>query len=177
MRSVLLNVTTSLDGFIAALDGGIDWILPPPTDIPEDYLALIDTVDAFVMGRVTYEVSLTLPGGMDLFVGKRVYVITSCTDLEPRDGVDFVHRDPVAFVASLKRQPGGTIWLFGGGQLATALSGAGLVDDYLIAIQPVLLGEGIALWQGGHKPQSLESVYTRQWSGGMVELRYRRAGA
>ncbi len=173
MRQVLLNLTTSLDGFIADPEGGIDWILPPPAEVPQDYLELMDTIDAFVMGRATYELSLGLPGGMDLFAGKDVYVFSSQEDIGPHEGITFVHEDPVAFVARLKQQPGDTIWLFGGGQLATALSSAGLVDDYLIAIQPILLGDGIRLWQEGHRPQRLEAVYAREWLDGIVELRYR----
>lgn len=173
MRRVLLNLTTSLDGFIADVDGGIDWILPPPSDVPKDYLDLMSTVDTFVMGRATYELSLSLPGGMDLFDGKCVYVFTSRIDLEPHEGIDFIHEDPTPFVSRIKVEHGGTIWLFGGGQLATALSSAGLVDDYLIAIQPILLGEGIALWRGGHPPQRLERVCANEWPDGLVELRYR----
>ena len=174
MRRVLLNLTTSLDGYIATTDGGIDWILPPPADIPADYLELMDTVDALVMGRSTYETSLALPGGTEVFEGKEVYVVTSRTDRPDGPGVVFVHDEPVAFVAALKDRPGGTIWLFGGGRLASALSAAGLVDDYLIAVQPVLLGEGIPLWRGGGPERRLALVHARPWADGLVELRYRR---
>jgi dihydrofolate reductase len=176
VRPLLLNLTTSLDGYIADRDEGIDWIEPPPDDLagwPADYLALMDSVDALVMGRLTYELSLRIPGGTDVFAGKRVYVITSHSDLPPRGAVEFVDGDPVAFVRELKQRRGGIIWLYGGGQLATALSAAGLIDDYLIVIQPVLLGDGIALWRGGFARQRLEFVHCREWPGGLVELRYR----
>jgi dihydrofolate reductase len=175
VRELLLNLTTSLDGFIADSDEGIDWIQAPPEQVPADYLELMDTIDTFVMGRATYELSLGIPGGMDIFEGKSVYVITSRTDLEPREGVEFIHEDPAAFVYRLKREPDGTIWLFGGGQLATALAAAGLIDEYLIVVQPVLLGDGIRLWQDGLGMRELELAYTREWPGGLVELRYRPA--
>jgi dihydrofolate reductase len=174
MRQLLLNLTTSLDGFIADTDEGIDWIQPPPDEIPAEYLQLMESVDALVMGRATYELSLRIPGGTNVFEGKKVYVITSRTDLEPREGVEFVGEDPVAFVDDLRQAPGGTIWLFGGGRLATALSSAELIDEYLIVVQPVLLGSGVRLWQDGLAPRELELLYTREWSGGLVELRYRR---
>lgn len=173
MRSLLLNLTTSLDGFIAAPDEGIDWIQPPPPEIPADYLKLMESVDAFVMGRATYELSLRIPGGLDVFEEKRVYVFTSRTDLDSREGVEFIHADAAPFVEQLKQGPGGTIWLFGGGQLATALASAGLIDDFLVVVQPILLGDGIRLWRGGAAPQELELVYAREWAGGLVELRYR----
>lgn len=174
MRRLLLNLTTSLDGFIADKDEGIDWILPPPAEVPADYLALMETVDALVMGRATYELSLRISGGTEVFDGKRVYVVTSRLDFAPREGVEFVHGDPVPFVEGLKQQSGSTIWLFGGGQLATALSSAGLIDDYLIVIQPVLLGDGVRLWREGMAPQELELAHAREWPGGLVELMYRQ---
>jgi dihydrofolate reductase len=177
MRQLLLNLTTSLDGFIADSTGGIDWIQPFPEDasgIPEDYLDLMRTVDALVMGRATYELSLTLPGGMEVFEGKRAVVFTSRTDLAPYRDVEFVHEDAAPVVERMKHEPGGTIWLFGGGQLATALASACLIDDYLIVVQPVLLGQGIRLWRDGLHPASLSLAYAREWPGGLVELRYRR---
>lgn len=174
MRRLLLNLTTSLDGFIADSEEGIDWIQPMPAQPPAGYLQLMESVDALVMGRATYELSLRLPGGTDVFADKDVYVVTSRHDLEPLEGVEFVvGRDPAAFVRELKRRPGGTIWLFGGGRLATALSAAGLIDDYLIVLQPVLLGDGIRLWQEGLTLQGLDLMYCREWPGGLVELRYR----
>ena len=177
MRPLLLELTTSLDGFIADSAEGIDWIQAPPGDVPAeypaDYLELMNSVDALVMGRATYELSLRLPGGTEAFTGKSVYVVTSRTDFEPREGVELVHRDPVSFVQELKQRPGGTIWLFGGGRLATTLCAAGLIDDYLLVLQPVLLGAGIRLWQEGLPQRELELAYSRQWSGGLVELRYR----
>ena len=176
MRHLLLNLTTSLDGFIADGTGGIDWIQPPPDDtggIPADYFELMNSADALVMGRSTYELSLSLAGGMDVFEGRRAIVFTSRTGLAPYKGVEFVREDAVSFVERMKDEPGGTIWLFGGGQLATALATAGLIDDFLILVQPILLGEGIRLWQDGLRTVSLQLAFTREWPGGLVELRYR----
>lgn len=175
MRQLLLNLTTSLDGFIADADGGIDWIQPFPAvgDVPPGYLELIASVDTLVMGRATYELSVAFEGGTEVFEGRHVVVFTSGADLVPREGVEFVHTDAIAFVERLKSGRGGVIWLFGGGQLATALAAAGLIDDYLIVVQPVLLGSGIRLWQSGLPKIPLELASTREWPGGLVELRYR----
>ncbi|TLM89306.1 MAG: hypothetical protein FDZ75_06530 [Actinobacteria bacterium] len=106
-----------------------------------------------------------------------MYVFTSQNDLEPYPGVTHVHEDAQRFTARLKQEAGGAIWLFGGGRLATALSDAGLVDEYLIAVQPVLLGEGIPLWVAPHARTDLELVRARTWEHGIVELRYRRRDA
>lgn len=173
-RPLVLVVTTSLDGFIAETDGGVDWLAPPPPDTPADYDELIASIDTLVMGSATYLVSLELDGGTEVFAEKRTIVFTSRHDLPPHGGVEFVHEPAEQFVARLKQEPGGAIWLFGGGKLATALSDAGLVDEYLVAVQPILLGEGIPLWRAPHARTQLELVAARAWSSGIAELRYRK---
>jgi dihydrofolate reductase len=175
VRPLLLNLTTSLDGFIADSTGGIDWIQPPPDDpggLPADYVELMEAVDTLVMGRATYELSLALSGGMDVFESKCAVVFTSRPDLPPHRGVEFSSEDPVALVRRMKGEPGGTIWLYGGGMLATTLATAGLIDDYLIVVQPLLLGDGIRLWRDGLRRVPLELRHVREWIGGLVELRY-----
>lgn len=174
MRSVALILTTSLDGFIAENDGGIDWLVEPPDEAPADYLDLLDSIDCLVMGSATYLVSLQLEGGTQVFEGNDVYVFTSRTDLPVNEGVTFVSGSAEEFVADLRSREGGTIWLFGGGRLATSLSDAGLVDEYLIVVQPILLGDGIPLWVSPHARIKLELVNARAWAGGIAELRYRR---
>jgi len=174
MRSVALILTTSLDGFIAEPDGGVDWLVSPPDDVPADYLDLLESIDCLVMGSATYRVSLALQGGTDVFEGRDVFVFTARDDLPAHPGVTFVHNPAEQFVAELKERSGGTIWLFGGGRLATALSDAGLVDDYLIVVQPVLLGDGIPLWLTPHGRIELRLVTARAWAGGIAELRFKR---
>lgn len=71
---MLLNLTTSLDGFIADRSGGIDWLPALQNEVPADYVELMATVDTLIMGRATYETSLALEGGVEIFEGKRVYV-------------------------------------------------------------------------------------------------------
>lgn len=173
-RDLILLLTASLDGFIADPHGGVDWLGAPPDDVPADYLALVESIDCLVMGSATYLVSLELEGGTEIFSGREVYVFTSRSDLPAYPGVTFVPDDAAAFTSALKGHEGGGIWLFGGGRLATALSDAGLVDDYLIVVQPVLLGDGIPLWVAPHSRTDLSLSYVREWDGGLVELRYRR---
>jgi dihydrofolate reductase len=57
-----------------------------------------------------------------------------------------VAEDPVAFVRSLKEGPGKDIWLVGGGEIVTLLHDAGLIDAYILALIPVILGDGIELF-------------------------------
>jgi len=172
MRRLAVILTTSLDGFIADPQGGVDWLGEPPEAAPEDYRALMDSVDCLVMGSATYQVSLKLEGGVDVFAGKEVYVFTARGDLPEHPGVAFVDADAVEFTSRLKESEGGTVWLFGGGRLATALSDAELVDDYYIAVQPILLGDGIPLWVVPHARTDLELTSVSAWPGGIAALRY-----
>ena len=174
MRPVLLLLTASLDGFIADVDDGVDWLGEPPDKLPEDYLDLLDTIDCLVMGSGTYRVSLELAGGTDLFEGKDVYVFTSRKNLPPWPGVTFVHEPAENSIRRLSEGEGGTIWVFGGGKLGTALSDAGLVDEYFIVVQPILLGDGVPLWVLPHGRTELELISAKAWAGGGAELRYRR---
>ena len=80
----------------------------------------------------------------------------------------------MTFTQRLKNTEGGWIWMFGGGEIASLLSDAGLIDEYLVAIQPIVLGNGIPLWRCHGGPTRLEPVSARTWSDGIVELRYRR---
>lgn len=173
-RSLVLVLTASLDGFIADPGGGVDWLAPPPSEVPDDYTALMDSIDALVMGSATYLVSLQLAGGTEVFADKDVYVFTSQGDLPAHPGVTFVQEPAEQFTAELKAGDGGAIWVFGGGKLATSMADAGLIDEYLVAVQPVLLGDGIPLWNAPHTRVDLELVNARPWPGGIAELRYRR---
>jgi len=174
MRTLMLLVTTSLDGYLADVDDGVAWLASPTEGVPEDYVSRVDAIDCLIMGRITYEVSLALPGGTDIFEGKDVYVFTSRDDLTPWPGVTFVHEDAESFTRDLLSGVGGTVWLFGGGRLATSLSNAGLIDEYSIVVQPILLGDGIPLWVGPHARVPLETLPIGEWPEGLRELRYRR---
>ncbi len=174
MRPLVCILTASLDGFIADVDDGVDWLAEMPSAPPADYLELLETIDCLVMGSSTYLVSLELEGGTEVFAEKDVYVFTSRDDLPRFPGVTFVHEPAIDFVTRLKATAGGSIWLFGGGKLVTALSDAQLVDEYLIAVQPILLGDGVPLWVTPHARTELSLVHARAWDGGIVELRYTR---
>jgi len=172
-RSLILIVTASLDGFIADPHGGVDWLANPTEGLPPDYLSLVESIDTLVMGSATYLVSLELAGGTALFDDHEVFVFTSRSDLPPYPGVTVVAEPATGFTARLKERDGGPIWLFGGGRLAVSLSDAGLIDEYLIAVQPIVLGDGIPLWPTPHERANLELVCARPWPDGIAELRYR----
>ena len=138
MRQLRYSVAASLDGYIAGPNGEFDWIVIDP-DI--DFAAMYASFSGLVMGRRSYEVSLTT-GTSETPMPTYVYSRT----LPPgtRDGVTF-SRDAVPHVRELKQADGKPLWLWGGGELFRELAGAGLVDGVDVAVIPVLLGGGIPM--------------------------------
>jgi dihydrofolate reductase len=115
-----------------------------------DFAAMYRDYDTAVMGRKTYDVMAAM-GGEQAVSMPGIDVVVFSTSLEPmaRKAFRIVPDDPVKVVKALKKKPGKDIWLFGGGALFRTLLDAGLVDTVEIAVNPVLLGEGIPLLPPG----------------------------
>ena len=141
MRRIRYSVAASLDGYIAGPNGEADWIIMDP-DI--DFGSINDEFDTFLLGRRTFD---GIPKGGDQTPGIRTLVFSN--SLEQRDfpNVTMVREETAREVLTeLKQQKGKDIWLFGGGQLFRSLLRLGVVDAVSVAIMPVLLGGGIALF-------------------------------
>ncbi len=171
MRDVVLYITASLDGFIADAHGGVEW-LEGADDEDYGYAQLMDSVDTVLQGSHTYLDTLTLVDH-DPYEGKDNIVFTSRDDLPTRGSERFVSDDPVKFVRDLKRATGGRIWLVGGGELASTLMSAGLIDEVDLFVQPVILGDGIPLWRPPLDMRHLQLVEAKAWPGHLAEIRYR----
>lgn len=167
-RKLVLYIASSLDGFIARRDGGVDWL---PTGGKEDYgyASFLSTVDTVIMGRRTYGQMLTF--GPFPYVGKECFVFSR--HREGSDGnVEFVGRDIGSFMAELRSRPGKDLWLVGGADLARAFFREGEVEEVVLTIVPHLLGDGIALFEAGGPEIGLELKETRAYPQGLVQLRY-----
>lgn len=88
--------------------------------------------------------------------------------MEP--GVRLFADDPVDEVRRLKKEPGADIWLCGGGALAAAL--AEEIDRLVLKVNPLVLGDGVPLFAGGHAPRRLELVDSLRFSSGVVVDEY-----
>ena len=139
MRRVRYQVACSLDGYIAAPDGGYDWIVIDP-DI--DFAAMFAEYDTLLMGRVTYE--LMKKNGED-YPGMQIVVFSRTLKPEDHPGVTIVSDRIREKMDELRAMPGKDIWLFGGGQLFRSLLELGCVDTIEPAIIPIVLGKGIPM--------------------------------
>jgi dihydrofolate reductase len=166
-------IATSLDGFIARTDGDIDW-LGEPEEGGDDhgYDAFIDTVDALVMGRNTYEKVLSF--GVPWPYKKPVVVLTD-RPLEIAEelasSVEAMSGAPADIVARLSDRGAQHLYIDGGITIQAFLD-AGLIQRLIITKIPVLLGEGIPLFGPLHHDIKLRHIATRTLDGQMVQSEY-----
>lgn len=163
-------IATSVDGFIAREDGGLDWL--DRVQLPgEDYgyAAFFASVDTLVIGRATYDTALgfsTWP-----YAGKRVVVMTR-RPAEARHGELFVAGTPLEVREVLEREGCEHAYVDGGAVIRQFLAW-GLVGELTLSIVPVLLGGGIRLFDKDAGEHALALVDTRSWPTGLVQVRYR----
>lgn len=167
-------IATSLDGYIARPDGGIDWLDTVQVE-GEDYgfQAFFESVDILVMGRKTYDVALSFPEW--LYAGKRCLVLTHRPPAS-QHGEEFYAGDPEALLERLGQEGVQRVYVDGGNVIQQFLA-AGLIDDLTLSLIPILLGSGIRLFseKGTETPLVLDS--SRSWSSGLVQLQYRIASS
>jgi dihydrofolate reductase len=170
---VSLYVATSLDGKLAGPNDELDWLPEPSAEEDYGYAEYLGTVRALVMGSRTYEVARRLgpwPYTKPAFVFSRREIQVS----EP--GVTVVHEDPVAFVRRLAGEVDGRVWVVGGGRLAAPLLSAGVIEEVVLTLIPVVLGPGIGLFDDVRRRLVFELEVTRSWPSGVVQATYRVAG-
>lgn len=174
MRKIILYIASSLDGKIADIHGGVDWLhqIPNPEKSDYGYSDFFKSVDTTVMGNKTYQQVL----GFDVafpYTGLDNYVITRDRSLTKDDHVQFISENIVEFIIELKQTPGKDIWCIGGGQLVTLLLDHKLLDEIQIFIMPVILGEGIPLTDKLSDFSALMLNNTIAHSSGVIELHYK----
>lgn len=171
MKQVVLYIATSLDGKIARKDHSLDW-LPMPEEGGEDYgyKDMLDSVDTLIMGYSTYEVSSGF--GEWPYKGLTTYVFSRSANKAVIPDVQLVTEDPVTFTQNLLRTEGKNIWLVGGGDIIRQLHDAGLIDKYMIATIPVIIGEGIPLFSAIQQEQKLTLEHYKAYDDGLVMAHY-----
>jgi dihydrofolate reductase len=162
-------LAASLDGFVARPGGGLDWLRA--VEAPgEDYgfAEFLAAVDTLVVGRGTYDVVLGFPEWP--YAGKRVVVLTHRPP-DRRHGETFASGAPEAIVASLAATGARRVYVDGGATVSAFLR-AGLLDDLTVSVVPVVLGDGIRLFQPPLPERRVALREARAFPSGLVRLRY-----
>jgi dihydrofolate reductase len=168
MRKVILMVAVSLDGFIEGPNGEFDWCY---TDQDYGMKDFFKRVDAVFLGRKSYELAQGMEGGTDWMPKMKEYVFSN-TLKEAKDGVSIVSGNIGLAVEQIKKEPGKDIWMFGGASLTESLMNEGLIDEFILAVHPILLGSGKPLFHGIKDRIHLELINSKQYNTGLVSLHY-----
>ncbi len=174
-RKLSLYISMSLDGFIATKDDGLDWLSIVQKE-GEDYgyAEFTKEVDTYIVGRATYDVVMKLTGGVFPQAEKfKCYVITR-QEREDENGITFYNGDIEVLIKKLKSEGSKKIYCDGGGQIVKLLMEKDLIDEYIVSIIPIILGDGKRLFLGGVDQIKLKSMGVKEFESGLVQLRYER---
>ena len=154
---IILNLAVSLDGYIADLDGGYDWIVGDGnstlnTENKWSHDKFLENIDVVVMGKKCFDQDMHKE-----YQDKEVYIATS-KKLEDFENYHFINGDIVKEIEKLKNK-GKNIYLFGGGILIDSFVKADVIDEYVIGIIPTILGKGIKLFYDNNTKIDLKLEY------------------
>jgi len=171
MRKVILYIATSLDGYIAKPDDDLSFLSRVQQEGQDyGYGEFIDTVDTVILGRKTYDWVMR---NADEFSHSSIdsYIITR-TPRQNIGKIRFYSENLKELVLKLKQEEGKNIFIDGGAEIVKELLKEKLIDQFCISIIPVLLGEGIRLFSGGHPEQNLKLINSKRFETGLIQLYY-----
>lgn len=172
MRKIILYIAQSADGKIARPDGRVDWLdsIPNPEKTDYGYTSFYESVDTTIMGYSTYQKILDFDIPFP-YADKKNFVLTEKKDIDDQPFVTFTRGDK-SYFQDLKSKPGKNIWLVGGSKVNSWFMQRGLIDELYIFIMPVLIGEGIPLFDDFDPLVHLRSISTKFYKNGVVFLHY-----
>lgn len=175
MRKISLFIATSLDGYIAKPDDDLSFLrLIEKEGEDYGYAEFTNTIDTVIVGRRTYDHVLEEIGPSHYDDGQRdVYVITR-TERPQVGRTIFYTGDITELVKRLKSEKGKNIYCDGGAEIINELLKHDLIDEFIISVIPVLLGDGIKLFKDGRPEQRLEFITAKTFETGLIQLYYRR---
>ncbi|MEU0462405.1 dihydrofolate reductase family protein [Amycolatopsis sp. NPDC006131] len=186
MRSVTYSMSVSLDGYIVGPDGRFDWSAPTE-EVFRLAIEEVRGVDVHLMGRRLYETMLfwetaeqeqTLDDAELEFaaIWKAMPKVVFSTTLSAVEGnARLASGSPAEEIERLRAEPGDGDIAIGGATLAAEVAAAGLIDEYLVRVHPVLVGGGTPFFAHRERRVDLELVENRTLSGKVAFLRYRVA--
>ena len=186
MRKIIYWVHTSVDGFVDGPNGEFDWPVMGP-ELSGYSEGLDRRVDTLLFGRPVWEMMVGFwPNAESVTDDPHVAAFAPFWRATPKivfsrsyPGDDWTERviggDLRAEVTALKSEPGADLLLTGGAALAAALTDLGLIDEYHVAVHPVVLGGGRKLFAEPAQRLGLRTVASSLLDGQVVVTQYRPA--
>jgi dihydrofolate reductase len=171
---------TSLDGFIATEDDSLDWLFPLGDVNETSYPSFIAEVGALAMGSTTYEWMLRHADKVTSSVGSSwpytqptwIFSSRSLSLVEGKD-IRIVQGDVRPVHAEMRAAAGSkNVWIVGGGDLAGQFYDAGLLNEIIVQIGSVTLGQGKQIFPRRVTTPPFRLISIRQVGSGFAELRY-----
>lgn len=175
MRKLSIFIATSVDGYIAKPNDDLSFLkLVEKEGEDYGYTQFTETIDTLIIGRKTYDYVVKEIGSSHYDNGDReVYIITRSP--RPKVGrTTFYTGNPGDLVRQLKSEEGKNIYCDGGAEVIHELLTQDLIDEMIISIVPVIVGNGTRLFKDGRPEMSLELVRTETFDTGLTQLHYRR---
>lgn len=175
MRKLSIFIATSLDGYIAKPNDDLSFLkLVEKEGEDYGYAAFTSTIDTLIIGRKTYDYVLKEIGAAHYDNGQRdVYVITR-TERPKAGRTTFYTGNLTELVKRLKTEQGKNIYCDGGAEVINELLNNDLIDELIISIVPILVGDGIKLFKDGRPEQHLKLLHTKTFDTGLIQLHYIR---
>ena len=174
MNKIILYIATSLDGFIADEQGGIDWLneFSFTKEIEQDYNEFYNKISTVVMGGKTYrQVINELSPGKWVYEGKESFVFTR-NKLKDTENVKFISGDIAQKLREIQKNSKGNIWVIGGFEIVNSLIKENIIDEYIITLIPTLIGKGIPLFK--ENTLKLNLVDCKNMGSDIVKLTYKK---
>lgn len=175
MRKLSLFIATSLDGYIAKPNDDLSFLKTVEKE-GEDYgyAAFTANIDTLIIGRKTYDYVLKEIGSSHYDDGQRnVYVITR-TERPSVGRTVFYSGNLTELVQRLKSETGKDIYCDGGAEIINELLKHDLIDELIISVIPVLVGNGTRLFKDNRPEQQLEFISAKSFETGLMQLHYIR---
>ncbi|MGN6646641.1 MAG: dihydrofolate reductase family protein [Cytophaga sp.] len=172
-RNVIVYIAASLDGYIAKPNDDLSFLSVVQQE-GEDYgyADFIKSIDTVILGRKTYDWVMTQVPEFP-HADKTSFIITR-TDRPAIGNTNFYTGNLKDLILKLKKENGKNIFIDGGAEVVNELLKENLVDEFIISVIPVLVGDGTRLFKDGRPEQALELVSSRQFPKGLVQLHYKR---
>lgn len=175
MRKISLFIAMSLDGYIAKPNDDLSFLkLVEKAGEDYGYAEFTSKIDTIIIGRKTYDYVLNEIGASHYDNGQRdIYVITR-TERPQVGRTTFYTGNITELIKQLKSENGKNIYCDGGAEVINELLKNNLLDEFIISVIPVFLGNGTRLFKDGRPEQILEFITVKTFETGLAQLHYKR---
>lgn len=182
MRKLIVFNQVSLDGFIADANGDMSWAHRDDAEWNKFVANNANGGGQLIMGRVTYDLMVRFWPTQQAMESQPVVaegmnnlpkvVFSRTLDKASWHNTKLVRGDIATEIGKLKEEPGEDMIILGSGSIVSQLAQAGLIDEYQIVVNPIVLGRGKTMFEGIEEKLTLRLTKTRTFNNGNILLCY-----